>query len=362
MSPLLAQGEFTYGNTRLRGRRVARLRADELLELAARDLDGLYGALAATPYRTHVEAALARGGGTVRLHEAIRAYQAAEIALLRGFYTDRERELVDLLLSSYDVANLVALLRAALGGTALAAAGADIVPVGAFSGAVLRELAHHHEPAALVERLIAWRLPDVETARATSQAFARYERDQELWRLEHAILTAHVTRVATRLARLGDAARPLGDVLRRRIDERNLITALRARDELDQRPLASLEAPWLPGGTARPAALDAALRRPGAHDVAAALAATVTGSAAKRALGAWALDGDLAAAERELDNRRLLDEIALFYRGDPLGVAVPVAACAELELEARNLRVLTEGAGLDLGPDELRGRLLLPTR
>jgi len=362
MTLLASSADFTYGNTRLRARRAARLSAGELLELAARDIDGVYGGLSATAYRPQVEAALARGGGTPRLHTAIRAHQAAELDELRSFYDGRARELVDLLLAGYDLHNLIALLRATLCGDDGDAASAEVVPIGAFSGAVVRELGRRHEPAALVALLAAWKLPDAETARATGRAYERFERDGDLARLEHEIAAAHAALVAGRLDGLGDPARALRAVVARRIDERNLFAGLRLRAAIDESPAATVTAPWLPGGTVPAAALDAAVRRPGAADAADALADALAGEPARLALAAWARDGDLVALERALDNRRLLDEMALYHRGDSLSVAIVVAACAELELEARNLRVLVEGAALDLGPEELRGRLLLGAR
>ena len=106
-----------------------------------------------------------------------------------------------------------------------------------------------------------------------------------------------------------------------------------------------------------PDTLDGALRHPDSAQTVAALATAAPHL--QGPLATWTRDGDLTALQRTLDHRRLLDEIGLLRRGDPLGIAVPIGYVAELELEARNLRVLAEAAALGLTADEVQGQLLL---
>jgi V/A-type H+/Na+-transporting ATPase subunit C len=360
MTNVLARPRFEYGNTRLRARRLQRLSADQLVELVGRDVDGLLAALAGTALRVEAEAALARGGGVRRLHAALRAHEARELEAVRGFYRGRARDLVDLLLAGVDLHNLLALLRGALRGADEEQVLDDVVPAGAFTDALAREVVRQHEPAAAVALLAGWGLPDPATARATVLAFEGYERDGDLGRFEGAVAAAHTGRVATDLDRLGGQARDLRAVLGRGVDDTNVTVLLRLRPALAGREPERLPAgaPWLPGGSIDPATLESALRQAASAQSAAVLGAAATHLRAP--LATWARDGDVAAAQRALDRSRVLDDIALFRRGDPLGVAVPIAYLAELGLETRNLRVLAQGAALGSPLEDLDGQLLLP--
>lgn len=360
MTRLLARPRFEYGNTRLRARRLARLGAAQLVALAGRDADGLLAALTGTDLRPEADAAVARGGGARRLHEAIRAHEARELEQLRGFYEGPARELVDLLLVRFDLHNLLVLLRGVLRGAEAERTLLDVIPMGAFGGALAREIARQHEPAAATALLASWRLPDPATARATARAYEGYERDGDLGRLEGTIAAAHSARVAGELERFGDEAGDLRAALARRADDTNAVALARLRAALAGGELERLPEPggWLPGGTIAADTLDAALRQPDAAQTAAALAAAAPHLGAP--LAAWTRNGDLAGLQRALDRQRPLDEIGLLRRGDPLGIAVPIGYVAELELEARNLRVLAEAATLGLTADELAAQLLLP--
>ena len=359
MTRLLNRPRFEYGNTRLRGRRLARLGGAQLAGLAGRDADGLLAALTATALRPEADAALARGGGPRGLHEAIRAHEARELEQLRRFYDGAARELIDLLLARFDLHNLLALLRGVLRGGDAERTLLDVIPVGAFNGAVVREIARQHEPSAAIALLAGWRLPDPFTAVAAAEAYDVFERDGDLARLEGAVTAAHTGRVAGELDRFGDDADDLRAALARRVDDSNTLVLARLRAALAGREVDRPPEPagWLPGGTIGLDELDAALRHPDPGQTAAAIAASAPRLRAP--LAAWTRDGDVAALQRALDQRRLLDEIRLLDRGDPLGIAVPIGYVAELEREARNLRVLAEAAILGLGADEFAGQLLV---
>ena len=359
MTSVLARPEFEYGNTRLRARRLTRLSAAQLIELGGRDIDALQEALAATAFGVEVKSALARGGGTRRLHDAVRAHQARELEELRRFYQGRARELVDLLLAGFDGHNLLVLLRGILRRADEEQVLRDIVPAGVFSGALAREIVRQREPAAAIALLVGWHLPDPVTARTVARAFEVYERDADLARLDETVTAVHTERVAGELARFGDEAGDMRAALTRRVDDANVVVLLRLRAAPAGRDIEGLPAaaPWLPGGAITVAELERALRQAGAADTAAVLRAAA--SRLREPLESWARDGDAAAAQRVLDRDRLLDEIALYHRGAPMGIAVPIAYSAELELEARNVRVLIEGAASGLTASELQGQLVL---
>ena len=74
----------------------------------------------------------------------------------------------------------------------------------------------------------------------------------------------------------------------------------------------------------------------------------------------WARTGDLTAFQDELERARVKRRLRRFVGGDPLGIDIPLAFATAKETEARNLRVLGEGAAEGTDEDVLRTRLVLP--
>jgi V/A-type H+-transporting ATPase subunit C len=164
---LLARwADFGYGNARLRARKAGLLGRSEYEALIGKDVDAMLGALSGTPYGPEVDAALTRHHGVQRLHEAVRLHLAHVLEEMRSFYKDRARELVDALLSRWDLHNTITLLR----GEAIAPRTEDallhVYPMGALDDALAREVARQNEFAAAVQLLVRWKLPDPETAAA----------------------------------------------------------------------------------------------------------------------------------------------------------------------------------------------------
>src|SRR4029078_13098360 len=107
---LAPAGDFAYGNTRLRARKGELLGAGEYETLLGRNVDAILEFLAGTAYRAEIEAALAVAYGKRARHAPLGGHLARMLGDLRTFYEGGSRELVDLLLSSFDLHNLLALL------------------------------------------------------------------------------------------------------------------------------------------------------------------------------------------------------------------------------------------------------------
>jgi V/A-type H+-transporting ATPase subunit C len=272
---------------------------------------------------------------------------------MRSFYRDRARRLVDLLLSRFDVQNIVSVLRARASARqpadrepiALAAVGWLVEPL---AGELLRQ----RELAGVVD-LLARSAPEPGQAHALRAAFGEYERTEDLAAFERAVVAEDAARAAARLGAVGRDGSALGWFIPREIDERNLLVALRLRDALARRATAP------PPPDALPAAFAAAVHAPVPNAVAAALGPV--GRPAWRApLARWAATGDLTTLERELDRQRIADAMALFGAGDPLSIDVPLAYMAAKLAETRNLRLLGEAAVRRIAPDVVRRELLWP--
>ena len=352
---ILGEADFGYGNARLRARRSNLLRDPDYERLLGEDVAGLLGTLEQTRYAPDLEEA-GRTGTLARLHETISRHLSRTLQEMRSFYADRARSLVDMMLSRFDVDNVVTVLRAQSGDRH---EGADaLVRVGWMTGPLAHEILRQDGLAASVD-LLARSTRDRDQGAALRAAFAEYERTEDLAALERAVFADHATRLSTSLAAAGPAARTLLHFTRREIDERNLLIALRLRDalasgaEADTPPAATR----LPGGSVPLAAFRDALNAPTSNAIVAHLGRA--GHARwQTPLERWAASEDLSALERELERRRIADEVALFVTGDPLAIDVPIAFMAAKRTEARNLRLLGEAAARDIDPETIQRELL----
>ena len=179
---------------------------------------------------------------------------------MRSFYTDRARRLVDVLLSRFDLHNVLAVLRAKAG--TQRPADDALVRVGWLVEPLAGEILRQNELAGAVD-LLARSTPDREQAGALRAAFGEYEVTEDLAALERAVVTDHVVRTVAGLAGRGPDAETLLRFARRAIDERNLLVALRLRDALasgaETEPPPS--ATRLPGGAIPLAVFERALER-----------------------------------------------------------------------------------------------------
>ena len=365
MRLLQPRADFNYGNARLRARKTHLLSRSDYESLLGKEVDGVLGTLASTAYGPEVEGALTRFSGARRLHEAVRLNLGRSLEEMRSFYSGEARELVDILLSRWDLHNVIALLR----GEAIRPHTEDalmyVYPVGTLSDALAREVARQNEFAVAVGLLIRWRLPDPDTAVTLRDAWPEYERTENLAALEHAATAGWTARTAEALAGKDADGEALRRFFERETDERNVLVALRLRDAIERGELSGIPASdewgaYLPGGSIRSEKLDEAVRVPDPGAAANSLVAEGPGDRWRLPLEQWAGSGNLLALQKTLEERRISDAVGLFTRGDPLGVGVPIAYAVAKENEAKNLRLVAEGAARGLDPEIARGQIFVP--
>ena len=365
MTRLATAGDFAYGNTRLRARKGRLLGAGEYEALVARDLDGMLELLAGTGYRAEIEAALAVMGGRRALHVALGRHLSRALGDLRAFYEGRSRELVDLLLSRFDLQNLLTLLRGRVRDQPPELVLANVVPLGALGGAAGHEIARQHELARVVELLVSWRLPDAAAARALAGAWPEYERTEDLATLEHVLALNHARRLDEALRDAGPSAGSLRELVAREHDAINVLVVLRLRfalqlDELTDLPPLTGGGRFLAGGSISEDALENALRQATRGEAVAKLVDAARREDWRTPLQRIASGGDLPTLQRELEVSRVRWGVGLFLRGDPLSFDVPIAFTVAEENEVRNLRLLAEGAAGGLSAPVLRAQLIVP--
>ena len=316
-------------------------------------------------YRREIEAALTVTGGKHALQVALGRHLARRLDELRAFYEEGSSELVDLLLSRFDLQNLLALLRGRVRGLPPEQVLANVVPLGALGGPAAHEIARQHELARAVDLLISWRLPDPLEARALADAWPEYERTEDLAALEHALAVRSSRSVDEALRAAGAGAASLRELIAREHDATNVLVVLRLRfalqlDELSDLPRAPGVGRFLAGGSIAEAALEEALRQPTRSEAVAKLVQATRRRDWRAPLQHIASGGDLPTLQRELEISRVRWAVGLFVRGDPLSFDVPIAFTVAQENEVRNLRLVGEGVAGGLPAATIRAQLIVP--
>jgi V/A-type H+-transporting ATPase subunit C len=353
--PPSAGTDWDAGNAALRARRSKLLAGPALLNLLGRSLDEVIGALADTDWRVDVEAALTRYTGLRVLQEAARTRLARQLGRVRALYGGEAREALDLRVSRYDIDNVVTILRGQARALDPDQLLPMLVPAGRLSDAVLVELVREPGLRATLDRMVVLGVPSQTTALRALAAWTGPTASPAA--LERAARLSWAREVRRSLdAGLGGdmLARSLGD----RLDQDNLLAMLRLWSNLPSPDRARVHLPdhLLPGGRIGADTLAFAWSRREAGEVVAALLPAVWQSW-HGALQRWVDAHDLSVLADVLDELRARWALGLFVRGDPLSLAVPLAFCTALEIEARNLRIIAYGADLRLPPDIVRSRL-----
>jgi len=352
-------GDYGYGNARIRGMKADLLdrRAYETL-LAAASLEALIEALVATAYKEEIEAALVKHPGVECVAEGVRKNIARTTGSMIRFFDGRPQQLVGLLVSRWDLFNLIAILRGQARGVAAEEILATLVPAGALKDHELQELAKQPTVGATAQLMLSWRLP---FAGALARSLRLAGGDLALVETE-----LHRIRFRDALAALrGDENDMLvRDVIETEIDTQNLSLLIRLSSLADWR--AALRARF---GPADPAALlldGGHLSRRRLAELMAAtdieamlriLEGTVYGPALQARLGEYRQGADAAVLERALDSHLLLKGARMFHR-DPLGVAMAVGYLWAKSAEVANLRLIAQGKALGWSPDAVRQEMI----
>ncbi len=352
---------FEYGNTRLRAMRSRMLGDDDYRRMVrAGTLERLLGILADSDYSQDVETAITRYRGLRRLDAVVRFHLTRVLRAMRTFYEAPITDHIDVLLQRWDAKNLILLLHAHarpdVGGEALEL----LVPVGSLDDAALSELAAQPGPRAVLDLLVAWGLPNPETARRLVRAWPEYELSGDLAVLNRAVMASLGAFYDNALKH---ADTPLARVLRAELDASNVLTALRLRsgrlaDEVPPDGFVA-EDSFVPGGTITTNLL---------LDIVATDEADAVAEYALRhhvlpdwepAMRRWAESGDMVALADELDRATSRYATRLLTVGDPLSLDIPVGFTAAQEREARNVRWIGRGIVHGFSPEEIEAGVVV---
>jgi vacuolar-type H+-ATPase subunit C/Vma6 len=340
----------------MRSRLLARPELDTLSE--AGNLRALAAALAQTPYRPALEAALVHLAEREALSRALRDDLDVTVGNIRRFYRDKAAARVMLLLRAYDIHNLKALLRGLASGATPDEIRAVLLPAGELGSDVLVELAQAANVRVALDLLATMALPFARPLlrlRAEKPGATTPEMELRLdqWYFQQAF---------DDLERAPDAT--LLNALRLEADLVNLQTVLRLATMSDERQelaaaLGTGDASDLLVGPGR-IPLAVLVRAASAESLNGAieqLAGTVCDAPLAAGMERYRQTGRLSSFERELYRYRLGSLGSLIAR-EPLAIGVVLGYLALKMNEVNNLRWIANGIYLGMKPETIRAELV----
>lgn len=151
---------YDYGNARLRAMKSRLLSWRELEALTSIDsLQGMIAALTKTAYCKPVETALARTSGMECISEALRNDLVNTLAKIHKFYQGQAGEMVAMVLRTYDIYNLKAILRGLAKNIPAGEILSSLLPIGELEYGTLAELARAPGLRAGIDLLVSMGLP-----------------------------------------------------------------------------------------------------------------------------------------------------------------------------------------------------------
>jgi len=329
---------------------------DALTEIES--LSALIAALAKTPYERPLEAALVRFGGREAVLRALRDDLETTLFKARRFYRGDAATRVDIVLRTYDVRNLKAVLRGLSNRVAPGEIGAVLLPVGDLTADLLSELTQAANARAAIDLLASMALPfavPLLRLRAERPGVTTLEMELRLeqWYFQHAFDT------------LQEAADDvLLNALRLEADLINLQTVLRLsaakeeREELEEW-LGTDEVDRLFVGPGRiPFSLLArASDQETVDEAVEQLSHTPYAAPLGTGMGGYRRTGRLSSFERQLFRFRLKSLVSLIAK-HPLGIGVVLGYLALKTNEVSNLRWITNGIHLGMKPERIRAELV----
>lgn len=352
--------EFDFGNARLRvmkSRLLSRLELEALAE--AGSLNGLIAALTRTPYRKPVEAALARTSGMNCITSALRDDLINTLGKIQSFYQGEAQDMVVIVLRSYDIHNLKAILRGLSHHIISTEILSALIPVGELKSDILVDLTRASDPRVAIDLLASMNSP-----------FAR-----PLLKLRAEVPGADIPRMELALEKWGFSqamgfleselhdGKVLSSSLNLDADLANLLTVLRFAQAPEERKLLRQ---WL-----REESLYPLLIGPGSlpFDLLVRAGMQVTLDAAVEAFAGSVYEEYLragltsyAGSSRLSDLERQLRRFRLRWMSgkilsDPLGIGVVLGYSALKVNEVSNLHWIAQGTSLGLNAQSIRANL-----
>ncbi len=323
---------------------------------AAGSLQGLIAALTKTVYHKSVETALARTTGMDCIAESLHDDLIGTLGKIRSFYNGKPGRMVAIVLRSYDVHNLKAILRGLSKNVPAGEIIKTFLPIGEVPYVSLVELASMRDPRSVIDVIASLRLP---LAQPLLQLRAEHPGADE-FEMELAMDKWYIQESRRTIKSRARGRDLLSAALDLEADLANLLTVLRfahtpAEHSFLRERIGSDDLSRLFLGPGRLAF--ELLAHAGAQDSVEAAVSILAGTPyeipLKKGLEAYARSSRLSSIEKSLKRFRLEWLVALIPK-DPLGIGVVLGYIALKINEVNNIRWIAQGANIGLKAEAIR--------
>lgn len=350
---------FDYGNARLRAMKSRLLTRRDYESLAgAGSVSGLITLLAKTAYRKPVEMALARSTGMDCINEALRTDMINTIGKIGGFYSERSGNIVGLVLRTYDLHNITAILRGLRNNITPDMILATFVPVGELDIHTLTALAGAPGVRAAIDMMVSMYLP-------FALPLMRLRSEQPgagVQQMELALQRWYFQQAQSYASEIPDAEW-FKAALNLDADLINLRTILRfvhdpeERETISEQPgILRIRNLFVGPGKLPFNLLDRLIQQDDLEKAVELLSSTAYNTAMRLGLEAYRASGRLSDFERSLNRYRLIWMSSLIKR-NPLGIGLILGFTALKVNEISNLRWIANGINLGLNTGEIQKHL-----
>jgi V/A-type H+-transporting ATPase subunit C len=351
--------ELDYLNARVRGMSTALLSSgffDQLLNSEGENI--LIDSFLNSTYEEELRSALTDKSGVDAISSAIRRQIANTFNRIRRIAPDEPRQLLNVQLSRWDMANVLAVIRGKINGATADEILEATLPVGELTDAQLAELAAETDLDAVANALLTWNFTFAFTVRnAIAESVGETEEESDLKALSLTLNRGYFEWALDQLRGRDEDTRTVRRQIQHQIDLFNIKSAL---DVVRQREkgyeLADPE--LISGGTMRRRALTELTGVDNMESAFELLGKTPFQVAVERGILAYGETRNLAVMERFLEDV-VIEKGCRLFRTDPLSIAVPLGYIWRQYNEFVNLRILVRGKRYQMPANAIREELLL---
>ncbi len=350
--------DYTYANARVRAMDSRLLDQSVFKELLdAPDYNRAVEVLDNTEYGEDIEHFMMEGIRPTIIDRAFNRNLARNFTKIKDFFIAPPEEMVNILLSRWDLYNLKTVMRGMRALIPRAEIFRNLVPVGALDLVVLEEIVNQPDLRASLDAIVMfssqWWIP---YGQAITSRLVEYLREHDLSILELALDKYHYHKINEMLKR-GDAnADIVREVVKMEVDSMNIITLMRICGlELAG---AKVEDYFVPGGSIATAREFVRIMELGQPEK--VYEALLRNTPYRESLeNAWKGFDERGERAFEDEMEKYIIKTCLKISKDPLGIGVIVQYMWRKYLEITNLRIILRGKSIGLIESQIRKELFL---
>jgi ATP synthase A1 C subunit len=338
---LLNTSFFDYGNTRLRARLSGMLSVRALERLGeSNNIEEFLSALSKTPYKSVVEEAYATSHGLECAENALAIDMVKITEDLKKYYSDKSTEYMQLILSRYDLMNVMVILRGLIHQIAPVEIKRSLVLNGIIPNTIMMTLAESLNITDAINKMISFQLP----YSVPLMQFLREKKAISSENVNRFLRQWYYRNLFSHLDLKDENGQILSEEIKTEIDCVNLLTIIHWKTikSNEQLVMNELIAEMIPNGHFSIQKLEKVARNSTIKEIILSIKTFPFYSSLNQALIEYDQARQVSSFENAFDAYQAKNHIRLI-KSNPLGVGVPIGFLAYKNIEIRNLRWIAYG-------------------